>query len=126
MSGSSGTSFHGFDLEDIRNLPAMEGVTGNGSPQSTSPHANTDPDQAMVRQGSASAPPRGDWPADQADLIRTIIREELRRGAGRRSRRSGEEDSGSSPSSQEGHRSSRSSHSRSRSVRRSRSPFTRE
>ena len=47
----------------------------------------------MSRQGSAAVLPRGDLRPDQANLIRELIREELRRGLGRRSRRSEREGS---------------------------------
>ena len=118
MSETSEASFPGFDLGDIRNLPATEVVTG--TPQITSLPASTDQDEAMTRQGSAAVLPHGDSPAVQASLIRNLIREEVRRGMGHRSRRSEREDSVSSSSSQEGSRSSRTSHSRS--SRGSRSP----
>ena len=61
----------------------------------------------MIRQGSAAEPPWGDSLPDQANLIRDLIPEELRRGMGRCSRCSEREGSASS-SSQEGSRSSQS------------------
>ena len=126
MSETSEATFPGFDSGDIRNLPATEVVTGTGTPQLTSPPASTSQAEAMSRQGSAVIPPRGDSPSDQTNLIRDLIREELRRGLGHRSRRSQREDSGSSSSSQEGSRSSRSRrHSRSPSSRHRRSPSRR-
>ena len=106
---SSGASFPGLDSEEVRNLLATETVTGSGE-------ASVDQGEAMNRQGRAAVPPRGDSPLDQANLIRDLIREELRRVLGRRGRRSQREGSASS-SVQEGSRSSRS-----RSSRRSHSP----
>ena len=90
----------------------MEVVAGSGqTPHTTSFHASASQGEAMTRQGSAAVPPREDSPAVQANLIRDLIREELRRGLGCRSHRSQREDSGSSSSSQEGSRSSHSSRS---------------
>ena len=65
--------------------------------------------EVLNRQGSAAVSPQGYSPPGQANLIRDFIREELRRGLGRRDHHSEREDSVSSSSSQEG---SRSLHSR--------------
>ena len=108
------------DSGDIRNLPTTEVVTGTGAQQITSLPARTDQGEAMSRQGSVAVLHRGDLPADQSSLIRNIIREKLRRGLGRRIRRSERGNSVSSSSSQEGSRLSCSSHSLSN--RHSRSP----
>ena len=86
------------------------------TPRATCFQASTDQGEAMSRQVSAPVPPRGDSPPDKANLIRELMREELRRGLGRRSHCSEREGSVSSLS-QEGSRSSCSCL-----VRRSRSP----
>ena len=62
----------------------------------------------MSRQGSAAVLPRGDSLPDQANLIRDLMRKELRRGLGCRSRHSERKGSVSSSLSQEGYQSSRS------------------
>ena len=86
-------------MEEIRNLPATERVTGTEElSQATSTQANTDTEEVSFRQASSIAPL-------------------LRRGLGRRSHCSEREDSGSSHSSQEDSHSVRST-SRSRSSRR--------
>ena len=74
-SGSSETSFPGFDSGDIRNLPATEAVTSTGIPQLTIPPASTGQAEAMSRQGSAVVPPLGDSPPDQTSLIRDLLRD---------------------------------------------------
>ena len=101
MSESSGASFPGFDSEEVHNLPAMETVTGSGeTPCATCIQASADQGEVLNRQGSAAVPPRGDLPPVQANLIRDLICEVLRRGLGRRSRRSERKGSVSSYSSQ--------------------------
>ena len=122
MSESSGASFPGFGLEEVCNLAATETVTGSGEIlRATSIHANADQGEVSNRQGSLAAPPWGDSPPDQADLIRELIHEELRRGLGRHSHRLEREGSSSTPSSQEGSRSSQSHSFRHRSHAPSRS-----
>ena len=118
MTETSGASFSGFDSEEILNLPATEVVSGAGTAAPTTCfNASASQGEAMSRQVSTPVPPRGDSQADQATLIRDLIRDELRKGLGHRSHHSQRQGSASSSSSQEGSRSSRS-----RSVSRSRSP----
>ena len=86
MSESSGTFLPRFDSEEICNLPATELITGSGEiAQSTTTQAHTDHKEVSVRQVSLAGL-RGDSQPDQSSLIRELIREELRRGLGRRSR----------------------------------------
>ena len=62
---------------------------GSGETQcATCIQASTDQGEVMSRQGSAAVLSWGDSPPDQANLIRDLIREELRRGLGRHSRAS--------------------------------------
>ena len=101
MSESSGASFPSFGLEEIRNLPAMEMVTGSEEiAQSTQTQARTDHDEVWSRQVSPAAS-RGDSQPDQSSLIRDLIHVELRRGLGCRSRCSEREGSSSSSSSED-------------------------
>ena len=69
----------------------MEVIAGSGetgTPWTPRTNASADQVDSMTRQGSAAVSPRGDSPTDQANLVRDLIREELRRGLGRCSRRS--------------------------------------
>ena len=89
MSESSGASFPGFGSEEIRNLPATETVTAPvEQPQTTRIQASTEHAEVLSRQASPVGPPLGDSHPVQSSMIRELIREELRRGLGRRSRRS--------------------------------------
>ena len=86
MSELSDASFPHFGPEEIRNLPAMEMITGSVEiAQPTQTQALTDHNEVSSRQVSL-ATWRGDSQPDQSRLIRNLICEELRRVLGGRSR----------------------------------------
>ena len=104
MSESGGASFPGFGSKEIRNIPAIETVTGPEElPQATLTQADTGPEEVSVRQASLFANSLEDSLSDQStcSLIRKLVFEELCRGLDRCSSRSERKGSSSSPTSQD-------------------------